>query len=544
MRVSSFICFSILAPLLTMARQFVHPGYHVLMLNGSILHTQADLDRMKFGVANKLDPWYPAFLNMSRDPLASASYKMRGPLTFATRNGTGSSPGKTAISNDAVASLLNALMLASPALGNITHAQKSTQILSGWANTLQLLNGTDAQLTAGLYGPQFVNAAEIMRSSYPAWPQSEIETFKTMILNIFYPPASQTTPTALQRYPFDANWGSAGEKAIVAFGAFLDNETIHVSLSTFTIRYDEGLSLYLNFPCSNLNNTINSFGQNCESGRDQGHTQLGLGNMAELCQVAYNQGDRKYWDLLNDRLMVGYEYTAKYNLGYNVSYDPDFYRCDANLVGGPWANISSTGRGQLRSIYQIAYAHYVQLKGKRMPWTKRKLEQTGFETNDTVNNVGDTTPYGTLRFSLFEAKWYPLGCYTDSVAARSLPVRTDVRGGWQAMTSELCQSACQAAGYTYAGTEYSGECYCANEIMNGSVPAPDGNALCNMTCYGNSTEICGGPNRLSLFVFGAPSFTSASNATATSNNVTASKTATLPGWTPLECYTNSTSDEH
>jgi hypothetical protein len=85
--------------------------------------------------------------------------------------------------------------------GNITHAQKSTQILSGWANTLQLLNGTDAQLTAGLYGPQFVNAAEIMRSSYPAWPQSEIETFKTMILNIFYPPASQTTPTALQRYP-------------------------------------------------------------------------------------------------------------------------------------------------------------------------------------------------------------------------------------------------------------------------------------------------------------------------------------------------------
>jgi hypothetical protein len=48
--------------------------------------------------------------------------------------------------------------------------------------------------------------------------------------------------------------------------------------------------------------------------------------MAELCQVAYNQGDHEYWDLLNDRLMVGYEYTAKYNLGYNVSYDPSFYR--------------------------------------------------------------------------------------------------------------------------------------------------------------------------------------------------------------------------
>jgi hypothetical protein len=179
-----------------------------------------------------------------------------------------------------------------------------------------------------------------------------------------------------------------------------------------------------------------------------------------------------------------------------------------------------------------------------MPWTKLKLEQTGFEANDTVNNVGDTTPYGTLRFSLFEAKWYPLGCYTDSVAARSLPVCTDVLGGWQAMTNELCQTTCQAAGYTYAGTEYSGECYCANEILNGGGPAPDGDALCNMACYGNSTEICGGQNRLSLFVFSAPSFTSASNTTATTNCATATPATSLAGRAPLGCYTDSASDEH
>ena len=75
-----------------------------------------------------------------------------------------------------------------------------------------------------------------------------------------------------------------------------------------------------------MSNTINSMGQNCESGRDQAHTQLSLGAQAELCQVAYNQGDREYWDLLDDRLMVGYEYTAKYNLNYSVPYDPNFYR--------------------------------------------------------------------------------------------------------------------------------------------------------------------------------------------------------------------------
>lgn len=171
---------------------------------------------MKQGVANKSDPWYPAFINMSGDPLASASYVMKGPMTFATRNATGSSPGKTEISSDAVAAVLNALMyvvLLSFTLhrllrisrfyitGNETHAAKSTEILVGWSNTLQLLNGTDAQLTAGLYGPQFANAAEIIRAYYPAWNETEISKFKSMLLNIFYPVASTQTPTAIQPYP-------------------------------------------------------------------------------------------------------------------------------------------------------------------------------------------------------------------------------------------------------------------------------------------------------------------------------------------------------
>ncbi|KAK9489356.1 chondroitin AC/alginate lyase [Lipomyces doorenjongii] len=358
-------------------RKFIHPG---------ILHTEDDLNRMKDGVAKKRDPWYPAFLNMSQDPLASSSYIMKGPLTFVTRNGTGGSPGKTQLSSDGVAAMLNALMFY--ITGDSAHAAKSAEILSSWANTLQLLNGTDAQLTAGLYGPQFVNAAEIIREYYHAWNQSEIAVFKKMILDIFYPPASQTTPSPTQKYPFLANWGSAGEKALVQFGVFLDNETM----------YNEGLSLYRNFACANLNGTINSFGQSSESGRDQGHTQLGLGNMAELCQTASNQGDAQYWDLLEDRLLVGYEYTAKYNLGNDVPYDPGFYRCGANLVGGPWAQISNISRGQFRPMYEIAYGHFAQLQGKSMPFTREILESVPLETQDSKNNIGDSEVYGTLRF--------------------------------------------------------------------------------------------------------------------------------------------------
>lgn len=39
---------------------------------------------------------------------------------------------------------------------------------------------------------------------------------------------------------------------------------------------------------------------------------------------------------------------------------------------------------------------------------------------------------------------------------------------------------------------------CGNTIANGGAPASDG---CNMLCNGNSTEYCGGPNRLNLYNF-------------------------------------------
>lgn len=67
------------------------------------------------------------------------------------------------------------------------------------------------------------------------------------------------------------------------------------------------------------------------------------------------------------------------------------------------------------------------------------------------------------------------------------------------MTNEKCRNACRAGGYVLAGTEYAGECFCGNVLQGVGAPASDGEAQCNMKCNGNQTEICGGPNRLSLF---------------------------------------------
>jgi hypothetical protein len=50
------------------------------------------------------------------------------------------------------------------------------------------------------------------------------------------------------------------------------------------------------------------------------------------------------------------------------------------------------------------------------------------------------------------------------VSARSLPYSAGVPGGPTAMTNELCQSTCHAAGYSLAGTEYSDEC-CESQFL-------------------------------------------------------------------------------
>jgi hypothetical protein len=53
------------------------------------------------------------------------------------------------------------------------------------------------------------------------------------------------------------------------------------------------------------------------------------------------------------------------------------------------------------------------------------------------------------------SSWNFLGCYSDSVSARALPNGEAVLGGTNAMTNELCQTTCLAAGFSMAGTEYA-----------------------------------------------------------------------------------------
>jgi WSC domain len=109
------------------------------------------------------------------------------------------------------------------------------------------------------------------------------------------------------------------------------------------------------------------------------------------------------------------------------------------------------------------------------------------------------------------------------------------------MTVALCTSACKSAGYSLSGVEYAGECYCGNAFVSPGGPASDGFTGCSMLCNGNSSEYCGGPNRLDVYSLGAASSTSSTKTSSTSTtatSVTTSSAATaLPsGWTYKGCY--------
>lgn len=126
-------------------------------------------------------------------------------------------------------------------------------------------------------------------------------------------------------------------------------------------------------------------GQCQESGRDQQHTVLGLGALSTICEIAWKQGNDLY-SAYNNRVLDGYEYTVKYNLGYEVPFEQ---WTDVTGKYCNWKEISAetksknggvdTERGKCwQPIFYMAYNHYVNRKGLSMPYTE-ELQETYIE---------------------------------------------------------------------------------------------------------------------------------------------------------------------
>lgn len=125
--------------------------------------------------------------------------------------------------------------------------------------------------------------------------------------------------------------------------------------------------------------------------------------------------------------------------------------------------------------------------------------------------------------------WKSLGCYTDSLGERTLEYGANVEG---VNSASRCASACEQAGFPYAGMEYGAECYCGRSLRCPS--APTAASACNMVCNGNSTELCGGSNAINVYHAGidpiqACNIVSSSTSTSLTATPTPVKASLCPG---------------
>src|SRR5207253_3391650 len=102
---------------------------------------------------------------------------------------------------DANAAYQNALMWC--VTGDEAHARKAVEILNAWGRTLKKMDGRDVHLAAGLNGFKFVNAAELIRHTYPKWPAADVDQFRRMLREAVYPPIKDFATFA------NGNWDGA-----------------------------------------------------------------------------------------------------------------------------------------------------------------------------------------------------------------------------------------------------------------------------------------------------------------------------------------------
>ena len=342
--------------------QLLHPG---------MLNSKVELEFIKKKIKEGAEPWTSLFKLLQSDDHAKPDWRPK-PIADVIR-GSYNNPniGAGDLGNDSQAAYIQSLEWA--LTGDKKYAEKAIEIMNAWSYQLKSISGSDRQLLAGIAGYKFCNAAEIIRHTSRLWKKTDQQQFEQMLLSIYYPLVKTYKPHS------NGNWDAAMIATTMCIGIFLNDTAMYCGAVDYAKNgHSNGA----------IPNYIRESGQCQESGRDQQHAQLGLGFLADLCEIAWKQGDDLY-GAFDNRVALGFEYTAKYNLGEEVDYKPV-----SDLFGNNrYAVISEKGRGNFRPVYEKVYHHYHDLKGLEMKYTKLvldKIRPEGFHW--------DHSSFGTLFY--------------------------------------------------------------------------------------------------------------------------------------------------
>ena len=413
--------------------QLVHPG---------ISHKMSDLERMKSMVEAGEEPWFSSYKAIESSGYA-LSYGIRGNASVTTITTHGP------FMSDSYAAYANALLWY--ITGNEAHAQKCVDIFNSWVNITRIED--QFALNNGRGPWKMCEAAEIIKHTYTGWDTADQQKFADMLV---YPGYSTTTePTAAKAskdvsfywniYQGDrarhGNQGLFAYRSMMAMAIFLDNEIMYDRALRYlqglphrsddlaypsgppitTDRADECVQYFDEHNNRGFEATIEDYGYNevmsnyiyengqCqESARDQVHTLVGISIIACIAEMAWNQGDDLYGHLDN-RLLLGYEYTLRYGLSSLLSFPDQPSPWEPTVESGefiertdrsgrwtskainPWVacNLARNSRGEqiTSGFYSMNLAHYRDRMG--LPTEDYKWLQRGYDYLQSVKGIED-----------------------------------------------------------------------------------------------------------------------------------------------------------
>jgi hypothetical protein len=274
--------------------------------------------------------------------------------------------------------------------GDTRHADKVVEFLDAWANTLKVVGtvppGSSAHddhtfiIMAGIQGHQWAQVAELMRD-YAGWLPEAQTRFKEMLLNVFAKISSGHL-TDLMNWGkgghSHANWHLASMVGAMAIGVFCDRHDLYQQACDYYAANHRGQLRH--FSNGSVVHGVyfmhpGHMGQWQESGRDQGHSTLGMSLGGNLLEIAWNQGDDLY-GMYNNRFLAGAEYVARSNLKdengnvYSMPFSPqdDASRPHPNI----WTQVNQSFQHG-RNAWEPIYNHYVNRMGLAAPNVARMV---------------------------------------------------------------------------------------------------------------------------------------------------------------------------
>jgi hypothetical protein len=350
---------------------------------------------MRTKVNASAQPWKGSWDLLVANSHSQLGYTPR-PVDTVRRGGTGQN--YSVLMNDIAAAYQSALRW--KITGDVAYANKSIAIMNAWSSTLKYVTGNaDRFLAAGIYGYEFANVGEIMRT-YNGWATADFNRFKDMLLTKFYPLSDDFllhhNGACITNYW--ANWDQCNMAFILSLGVLCDRRDL----------YNRAIDYFKTGPGNgSITHSVwylhsATLGQWQESGRDQGHCTLGIGLMGAFCEMAWNQGDDMYgYD--GNRFMKGAEYVAQYNAGDSVPYVTYNWGTGQNCAASSQPVISDASRGNFRPVWEMVYHHYANRKGLQVPAMAAfaALQRPeGGGGNYGPNSGGfDQLGFGTLTFT-------------------------------------------------------------------------------------------------------------------------------------------------